>query len=44
MINHFCLFLEEEYKHLVEKYATIREDFNKKMEDSCKVSSKSHRS
>lgn len=27
---------KEDYRSLVEKYATIREDFNKKMEESCK--------
>ena len=35
----YFLFTEEDYRNLVEKYATIREDFNKKMEESCKVSS-----
>lgn len=27
---------KEDYKNLVDKYATIREDFNKKMEESCR--------
>jgi hypothetical protein len=31
-------FSEEEYKNLVDKYATIREDFQNKMVDSCTVS------
>lgn len=31
-------FVEEEYKNLVEKYATIREDFQTKMVGSCTVS------
>ena len=37
---HFLLisFSEEEYKNLVEKYATIREEFQTKMVDSCTVS------
>lgn len=29
---------EEEYKNLVDKYATIREDFQTKMVGSCTVS------
>ena len=35
---HFIFPAEEDYKNLVDKYSTIREDFNKKMEDSCRVS------
>ena len=36
-LNYWTTVADDEYKTLVEKYANIRNDFEEKMTESCKV-------